>query len=210
MAKDVLAKERTRMALAEKAVADLEREAQRREEQLDRLIQLRDREEGYQDLAACFGPRGVRQILLDEAAPEVEGIANDLLEVASEGRFRFRISTQKVLKGGDLAEDFGIWVRDEHGERDVLRYSGGQLQMFLIVLRIAVALWVARLEGRPAETLILDEAADRLGADGTDALLRLLEHLGDRIKTIVLITHDPSVADRFPTQIRVQAGRIIA
>jgi len=170
----------------------------------DRLNIQADYAEGLRDLRVVFGPAGVRQIIVDSKAKELEDIANDLFVKATDGAMHLRIATQTVLSDGSLAEDFAIMVRDGRGERDVTEHSGGELQLCQILFRIAVAVWLGRQLGRPPETLILDEAFDRLGGDGVEELMNVIEWLNDRINVMVLVTHDPNIADRLASKVTLK------
>lgn len=166
-----------------------------------RLESIRDRVEGLRDLQTCFGPRGVKQILVDSIAPQISDIADSLFDIATEGAMRLRIATQRATEKG-TQECFDILVRDARGERAVPDgYSGGQLQLIRIIFRIAVALWVGKLYGRSPDWLILDEAFDALGSEGSDPLLRVIEHLRDQFPFMLVVTHDKAISSRFPGQI---------
>lgn len=167
----------------------------------DRLNEQGDYAEGLRDLRTVFGPAGVRQIIVDSKAKELEDIANDLFVKATDGAMHLRIATQTALADGSLAEDFAIMVRDARGERDVTEHSGGELQLCQILFRIAVAVWLGRQLDRPPETLILDEAFDRLGSDGVEELMGVIEWLNDQINVMVLVTHDPNIADRLASKV---------
>lgn len=192
------------IARLETRIHDLQGRAAERREKSERVEKLRADLDAAADIRQCFGPRGARQILIDAAAPDLEAIADDLFHRATGGRMRLRIATQTPLRDGSVQETFNILVRDERGERDALRYSGGQLQLIQILFRIAVAIWVGNLRGCQPDCLFLDEAFDRLGAEGTEDLLRVLEYLDDRIGLIVVVTHDTQIAARMRSQIRLE------
>jgi len=170
----------------------------------ERVAKLREKIAGMADLRQCFGPKGVRQILADAATPDLEAIADDLFERATGGRMRLRIATQKVLADGSLAEDFGILVRDQCGERDARRFSGGELQLNRILFRVAQAIWIGQLHGRKPDCLCLDEAFDQLGIEGAEELFAVFDYLADQIGMLITVTHDGLIADRHRSQIRLK------
>ena len=95
-------------------------------------------------------------------------------------------------------------VQDQRGERDVLRYSGGELKLILILFRIAVAIWSGEIHNSTFYMLAMDETFDSLGAEGAEDLLRVLDYLSDRISFLIVVTHDPALADLFRSQIRMK------
>jgi DNA repair exonuclease SbcCD ATPase subunit len=199
--------------LARKIVENESRLQAQREKVVERdklraaLAVDQDNYDGLADLMRCYGVRGVRQILVDEMAPGLEEIADELFNIATEGKQRIRISTSRIGEAGQKIEDFSIMVRHKRGERDVSRFSGGQLQLILILFRVAVSIYVGRLRNQPPDCLILDEALDRLGDIGTEPLMNVVNYLHEKYDmSMILITHDHLIAAQMPSRIEVEEG----
>ena len=78
------------------------------------------------------------------------------------------------------------------------KLSGGERQ------RVAVARAVL---GRPA-IVMADEPTGNLDSKSSDAIVELLEELNGEGITLVVITHNPEIAERFPRQVSLRDGLI--
>ena len=78
------------------------------------------------------------------------------------------------------------------------KLSGGERQ------RVAVARAVL---GRPA-IVLADEPTGNLDSKSSDAIVELLEELNAEGITLVVITHNPEIAERFPRQVALRDGLI--
>jgi putative ABC transport system ATP-binding protein len=83
---------------------------------------------------------------------------------------------------------------------DPTRISGGERQ------RVAIA---RALVGRPA-IVLADEPTGNLDSTAGSAIVALLEELNAEGATILVITHDQSLAERLPRQVRMLDGRVVA
>ncbi len=76
------------------------------------------------------------------------------------------------------------------------KLSGGERQ------RVAVARAVL---GRP-EIVLADEPTGNLDSESSDAIVELLEELNAEGITLVVITHNPEIAERFPRRVSLRDG----
>ena len=89
-------------------------------------------------------------------------------------------------------------LSDEQLKKAVSQLSGGQQQ------RVAIARALIR---RPA-LILADEPTGSLDPDATQEILSLLEDLHRAGQTILLITHNPTVAARAERRLTLQSGKI--
>ncbi len=104
---------------------------------------------------------------------------------------------QRKARAQDLLDKLGIGDRSSHRPSEL---SGGQQQ------RVAVA----RALMNDAEVILADEPTGALDSGSSAELLSLLEELHAGGRTIILITHDKSVAARAHRVIEIADGKIVS
>jgi ABC-type lipoprotein export system ATPase subunit len=102
----------------------------------------------------------------------------------------------RLRRAAESLDQVGLSHRSDF---DVERLSGGEKQ------RVAIA---RALMGSP-RLLLCDEPTGNLDSENGKALLRLLDRLNQSGITIVLVTHDATVASAARRQIQVLDGQII-
>lgn len=100
-------------------------------------------------------------------------------------------------KAAGLLDRLGLGDRVHHKPGQL---SGGQQQ------RVAVA----RALVNDAEIILADEPTGALDSGSSTELLNLLEDLHSTGRTIILITHDPKVAERAKRVIEIRDGKIVS
>ncbi|MGE0494849.1 MAG: AAA family ATPase [Vulcanimicrobiota bacterium] len=163
----------------------------------DLLEQHSSQASTYKVLSGLLNADGLKAFVANRLLEEILERASVELERLS-GRYRL------CLRGDD------IWVEDgwNAGEaRDVRSLSGGET--FLASLSLALAMVDYLSEGRPLESLFIDEGFGTLDQDTLEVVAQTLEMLQQRGRLVGVITHVSELAERLPVQIRVvkdQAG----
>jgi putative ABC transport system ATP-binding protein len=99
-------------------------------------------------------------------------------------------------RAGELLEQMGI---DEHRDAYPARLSGGQRQ------RVAIA----RALVNSPELLLADEPTGALDTATGREIGRLLRELNAGGQTLVLVTHDPALAERYAARtVRIVDGQL--
>jgi putative ABC transport system ATP-binding protein len=129
-----------------------------------------------------------QQFFLLDYRTALDNVADGLLYTATPLRERRRRSAEVLDRVG---------LGDRLGHRPA-QLSGGERQ------RVAIA---RALVGRPA-LVLADEPTGALDTANGAAVLELLSELHDDGTTLIVITHDPSVAAAMDREIHIRDGRI--
>jgi exonuclease SbcC len=172
------------------------------------LLSVKDNLAVYDILnQACGKKGGVPALILENAVPEVERLANDLLEKMADGRFALRIDTQVVGKSThETQEAFRITVLDSGVEGPYETYSGAERFMIDLSLRVAISKFLAHRAGAEIRLLVLGEGLGACDPDNRQAVMDAIRTVSKDFAITLVITHIGELQDEFSQRIDVERG----
>jgi exonuclease SbcC len=190
-------------------------------QKVETLATLRSRKTAYADqreelnqqivrhktLERAFGKDGVPALLIEQALPQIEQKANDLLDRLSDGHMSIRFVTQseyKDKKRDDLKETLDIQISDSAGLRDYEMYSGGEAFRVNFAIRLALSEILAQRKGARLQTLVIDEGFGSQDAQGRQRLIEAINTVKHDFAKILIITHLDELKEAFPNRIEVE------
>ncbi|MDD1753106.1 MAG: hypothetical protein LUQ38_08470, partial [Methanotrichaceae archaeon] len=102
-------------------------------------------------------------------------------------------------------EDFNILVEDGGDFYPITRYSGGEMDMIAISVRIAISDYLMRFgnQGQSYSFLILDEIFGSQDIEHRENLINMLRKLEDRFPQILAISHISDVQGQFDNTLQI-------
>jgi exonuclease SbcC len=161
----------------------------------------------YKELERAFGKDGVPALLIEQALPEIEMKANEILGRLSDDSMHMHFKTQEQYKDEkrkDLRETLDIQVSDEAGEREYEMFSGGEAFRVNFAIRLALSEVLAQRKGARLQMLVIDEGFGSQDAMGRQRLIQSINAVRSDFAKILVITHLDELKDAFPTRIEVE------
>lgn len=161
---------------------------------------------GYKQLERAFGKDGIPALLIEQALPQIEEHANQILARLSNGSMALRFITQTEYKNkhrDDLKETLDILISDTNGIRDYELYSGGEAFRINFAIRLAISEVLAHRAGARLQTLVIDEGFGSQDAMGRQRLIEAINLVQDKFAKILVITHLDELKEAFPNRIEV-------
>jgi exonuclease SbcC len=187
---DILEVQRARRATFEKECEEFQRQISR-----------------HRTLERAFGKDGVPALLIEQALPQIEDKANELLDRLSDGQMSIRFATQieyKDKRRDDLRETLDIQISDAAGIRNYEMYSGGEAFRVNFAIRLALSKILAQRKGARLQTLVIDEGFGSQDTQGRQRLIEAINLVKHDFAKILVITHLDELKDAFPTRIEVE------
>lgn len=161
----------------------------------------------FKTLERAFGKDGVPALLIEQALPQIEEKANELLDRLSNGTMSVRFITQtsyRDRKREDLKETLDIQISDAAGARDYEMFSGGEAFRVNFAIRLALAEVLAQRTGARLQTLFIDEGFGSQDALGRQRLVEAINAVRRDFAKILIITHLDELKDAFPHRIEIE------
>ncbi|MBI3158188.1 MAG: SMC family ATPase [Chloroflexi bacterium] len=161
----------------------------------------------YKQLERAFGKDGVPAMLIEQALPQIETKANEILERLSGGDMSIRFVTQAEYKDSrrdDLKETLDIVISDSAGTRDYEMFSGGEAFRINFAIRLALSEVLAQRAGARLQTLVIDEGFGSQDEAGRQRLVEAINAIQHEFAKILVITHIDALKDAFPARIEVE------
>ncbi|MFD0868798.1 AAA family ATPase [Paenibacillus residui] len=157
----------------------------------------------YQSLIKAFGRDGIPALIIENAVPQLERIANEILGQMSKGKHYIRFETQRELKSKDgVAETLDIMIGDWTSERPYETFSGGEQLRIDYAIRFALAELLAQRAGSKVEWLTIDEGLGSQDAEHRALVLESIKSVSSRFKRVLVITHIEDAQAAFDQVIR--------
>jgi exonuclease SbcC len=161
----------------------------------------------FKQLERAFGKDGVPALLIEQALPQIEAKANEILDRLTRGTMSVRFITQAAYKDrrrDDLRETLDIQISDSAGVRDYEMFSGGEAFRVNFAIRLALSEVLAQRAGARLQTLVIDEGFGSQDAQGRQRLVEAINTVREDFAKILVITHIDELKDAFPVRIEVE------
>ena len=198
---------RQQVGAAQQMVDVLARQRTRQVEINEEMLSIQNKIVDLRALEIAFGKDGIPALLVEQALPEIEMQANDLLERLSDGRMSVSFATEREYKDkkrDDKKQTLDIIISDTTGQREYELFSGGEAFRINFAIRLALSRVLARRAGARLQTLVVDEGFGSQDAEGRQRLIEAINLVRQDFACILVITHLEELKDTFPSRIEVQ------
>lgn len=158
----------------------------------------------YQAISTATGKDGIQALLIEDAIPEIEQEANNLLSKLTNNQAQIFIESLRDLKSGGTKETLDIKISDPIGIRPYELFSGGEAFRIDFALRIAISKLLAHRAGTALQTLIIDEGFGSQDEQGLAHIMDAIYKIQDDFSKIIIVSHLSTMKDQFPVHFVIE------
>jgi exonuclease SbcC len=192
------AKDHTRKLLSAREAAKAEHDRVTKE--LENIARVKKNIESEQKRAEALAMLdsvmvSFRDHLIGKVAPALSELTSKIIDSMTDGKYS-RI---------ELGDDYEIQVDDQGEMHPIARFSGGEMDLANLGLRLAISRIIAERTGaNPINFLILDEIFGSLDPNRKRSVMTALTNLSSQFRQMFLITHIEDIKDLMNYVIRVE------
>jgi exonuclease SbcC len=208
---------RTETARAEQNINVIQSKKEKKTELINQREEKAKAISKLESLERAFGKNGLPALLIEQALPDIENKANQILDQLSSGKMSLSFATQrerKSKKDEGAIQTLDILISDNEGTRAYEMFSGGEAFRINFAIRLALSYALARRAGSKLQTLVIDEGFGSQDSEGRQHLIEAINlvmgnnrngsELVSDIRKILVITHLEDLKDAFPSRIEVE------
>lgn len=126
-------------------------------------------------------------------------------ELSREAEALFRELTNHEYDDLKIDDDtLGIEIADGEVYFSTDRFSGSEVDLANLALRVAISMHLSRMSGADVGMMVLDEVLGSLDAERKDLMVHALTGLSGRFHQLFVITHAEQIKDQFPASIEIR------
>lgn len=182
-----------------------EKSAKEAEGRKKKLLSLQDKLSTASLLVdACSKKSGVPAFIVENAVPEIEDSANDMLDRMTDGKLELRFSMQEDSKTKKtVQETLRVKVSYYGVERDYETFSGAEKFIIDLSIRIALSKFLAHRAGTSMQLFVLDEGVSCADETNREEIMDAIRSITGEFKKILFVTHITELKDIFDQRIVV-------
>ncbi len=150
-----------------------------------------------------FSKNGIQSFIIENSLPEIEGKANQILDIISDGRLQVFFKVQSKTKKGLFKETMDIDISNEGQLRSYELFSGGEKFKVDLAIRIAISYVLSNQSGARLSMLMIDEGFGTQDKDGILRFVECINRISKDFEKVIVVTHLDDLKDYFQTLIRV-------
>jgi DNA repair protein SbcC/Rad50 len=201
--------EAIRVVESKSSAVDSAREASKQLTEASTKLSQLEVESGMLDrLKVMFGREGIPSQILEGVVPQLEDVANDILERISKGRhhgeaMRMRFELTRESASGKSNTALDVILSDGDNERPYELFSGGERFRADFAIRLALSHILARRSGRRLRMLVIDEGFGTQDDEGVSALIDAIHDVSADFEKVLVVSHVDEIKNQFDRQISV-------
>ena len=133
--------------------------------------------------------------ILEKVRPSISHTASDLFQKITRGRY----------EGIEVDENFEFQILEDGQYYPITRFSGGEIDLANLCLRIGISRAIAELSGSEEGMSFLgfDEIFGSQDEDRRFEILKALDHLKEQYRQVYIVSHINSIKEHFPEILEV-------